>query len=142
MEGELSHGLPRLITSGNRIGTGGNAAVLLRGVNRSGLEYSEPGATGFIASAGISQAEIREIVQNWGSNIIRLPFNQDWALHGRGGHAASEYLQALDQVIDWAAALGAYTLLDLQWLDADTVYGRLNDPRVSRGASRGRHRAD
>jgi hypothetical protein len=124
----LSHGLPRLITSGNRIiATGSNDAVLLRGVNRSGLEYAEPGARGFIASAGISATEIREIVQNWGSKIIRLPFNQDWALHGRGDHTASEYLEALDQVIDWAAALGAYTLLDLQWLDADTVYGRLND---------------
>jgi hypothetical protein len=33
----------------------------------------------------------------------------------------------LDQAIDWAAGMGAYTLLDLQWLDADTVFGRLND---------------
>jgi hypothetical protein len=132
MKGELSHGLPRLSTRGNRIiETGSDDAVLLRGVNRSGLEYSEPGTMGFLASAGISLTEIREIVQNWGSKIIRLPFNQDWALHGRGDHTAGEYLQALDQVIDWAAALGAYTLLDLQWLDADTVYGRLNDPAKS-----------
>ena len=128
MNGELSHGLPRLITSGNRIiRTDNNSAVLLRGVNRSGLEYSEPGATGFLAAAGISAAEIQEIVQTWGSRIIRLPFNQDWALNGRGDLQAGEYLQALDQVIEWSAALGAYTLLDLQWLDADTVYGHLND---------------
>jgi hypothetical protein len=31
----------------------------------------------------------------------------------------------MDQVISWAAALGAYTILDLQWLDAETVYGHL-----------------
>lgn len=128
MNGQLSHGLPRLIASGNRIVRADtNDPVLLRGVNRSGLEYSDPGATGFLASAGISQAEIQEIVQGWGARIIRLPFNQDWALHGRGRFSATDYLQALDQVIDWAAGLGAYTLLDLQWLDADTVYGHLSD---------------
>ena len=34
-----------------------------------------------------------------------------------------EYQKALDQVISWASAFGAYTLLDLQWLDAERVYG-------------------
>jgi hypothetical protein len=42
-------------------------------VNRSGLEYT--------ATGGISEEEIREIVAGWGSNVLRLPFNQDWALH-------------------------------------------------------------
>jgi hypothetical protein len=32
-------------------------------------------------------------------------------------------MASFDQVIAWAAALGAYTILDLQWLDSDTVYG-------------------
>ncbi|MCU1232949.1 MAG: glycoside hydrolase, family 5 [Candidatus Solibacter sp.] len=114
MTGELSHGLPRLITQGNRILRADTAApAILRGVNRSGMEYSE--------AAGITQSEIQGITQTWGSTVIRLPFNQAWALGG------GEYLHAIDQVIDWAAALGAYTLLDLQWLDADTVYGTLND---------------
>jgi endoglucanase len=132
MNGELSHGLLRLITQGNRIlRMGSNDAVLLRGVNRSGLEYSEPGAAGFLASAAFSQAEMQEIVQGWGSKVVRVQFNQDWALHGRGEHSATEYMQALDQIIDWAAAFGAYTLLDLQWLDADTVYGRLDDEAKS-----------
>jgi hypothetical protein len=74
---------------------------------------------------------MQEIVQIWRSKIVRVQFNQDWALHGRGDHPASEYLHALDQIIDWAAALGAYTLLDLQWLDRDTVYGRLDDKEKS-----------
>ena len=66
MNGELSHGLPRLITQGNRIlRKGSNDALLLRGVNRSGLEYSEPSAAGFLVSAAISQAEMQEIVQIW-----------------------------------------------------------------------------
>ena len=124
MRGELSHGLPALVTSGNRIlrGDTGNP-VLLRGLNRSGLEYAEPSTSGFLPAAEFSQAELQEIVLNWRANVVRVPFNQDWALNGRGPCTAADYLAALDQVVDWAAALGAYTILDLQWLDADIVYG-------------------
>ena len=44
-------------------------------------------------------------------------------LRGRGGRSGEEYQRALDQVIYWASLFGAYTLLDLQWLDADRIYG-------------------
>lgn len=101
--------------------------VWLRGVNRSGLEYTEPSAAGFLAAAEFKQDEIREIVVVWRSTVIRVPFNQDWALRGRSGRSAEDYLASLDQVISWAAALGAYTILDLQWLDAETVYGHTVD---------------
>jgi hypothetical protein len=132
MNGDLSHGLPRVITQGNRIlRADSNEAIRLRGVNRSGLEYSEPGAAGFLASTGITMEEMQEITLGWRSQIVRVPFNQDWILHGRGGQPASEYLSAIDQVIDWAATFGAYTLLDLQWLNGDTVYGRLNNENRS-----------
>jgi hypothetical protein len=99
MNGELSNGLSRLGTSGNRIliaATG--QPILLRGVNRSGLEWAEPDEDGFCSSAGISRAEIEFIVKGWGCNIIRLPLNQDWALNGRGGHSADDYLKDLDRV--------------------------------------------
>ena len=128
VNGELSHGLPELVTSGNRILRADTMLpVVLRGVNRSGLEYTEPSDAGFLAAAEFTEEEIREIVLNWRAGILRLPFNQDWALRGRHGHSAAEYLAAIDQVISWAAALGAYTILDLQWLDAETVYGHTKD---------------
>lgn len=128
MRGELSHNLPELVTSGNRIlRTDDGQPTLLRGVNRSGLEYTEPSDAGFLAAAAFAQAEAREIVQIWRSNVVRLPFNQDWALAGRRGHSAEEYLSSLDQVISWNAELGAYTILDLQWLDAETIYGHTKD---------------
>ena len=121
--------LPWLATNGNRIvdrDTG--SPVRLRGVNRSGLEYSEPSdrsapRVGFNEAAGLSFEDIRNIVEVWGSNIIRLPINQDWALRGRRGWTAETYLQDIDQVIDWASGFGAYTLLDLQWLHADRPFG-------------------
>lgn len=124
MNGTLSHNLPPLRTSGNRIiNSVTGDPVLLRGINRSGLEYSDPDEQGFLSGASISRAEIQVITQHWHTNILRLPFNQDFALCGRAGRTAEEYLQALDQVIYWASFFGAYTLLDLHWLDAERIYG-------------------
>jgi len=91
--------------------------AILRGVNRSGLEYSLTG--------GPDAAEIAAIVRGWGANIIRLPFNQEWSL------TRPDYLETLDFCIETAAELGAYTLLDLHWLDATTVRGHDNQGRAN-----------
>lgn len=125
--------LPQLKVNGGQIVLADtNEHKLLRGLNRSGLEYAEPGDIGFLASAGITETEIGEIVNAWGANIIRLPLNQDWALNGRGSHSAEDYLGAIDQVIAWAAARGAYTLLDLQWISMEKVWGVLSDGSPNR----------
>jgi endoglucanase len=100
--------LPRLTVAGARIADPAGEPVLLRGVNRSGLEYSR---------APIPEAEIDLITAGWRANIVRVPFNQDWALRAEG------YLDLLDAVILRAALGGAYTLLDLQWLDAEHSFG-------------------
>jgi endoglucanase len=124
MNGQLSHSLPLLATAGNRIVIAATGApLLLRGLNRSGLEYSGPDEQGFLSGAGICRTEIQTIVKGWGCNIVRLPFNQDFVLSGRNGLSSEQYQQALDQVISWNAMFGAYTLLDLQWLDAERIYG-------------------
>ena len=57
MSGELSNGLAWLGTSGNRIinlATG--EPIILRGVNRSGLEYVVPNEQGFLSAASFSKA--------------------------------------------------------------------------------------
>lgn len=133
MRGDLSNGLQRLTVEGRKIvTTPSREPVLLRGLNRSGLEYSEPDGRGFLESAGISEPEIAWMARDWGANIIRLPFNQDWILNGRGASPPAAYLEALDQVIFWASRAGAYTLLDLQWLDADVVRGHNPDGSPNR----------
>jgi endoglucanase len=125
----LSYGLAPLAALGNRIVDAQTfAPVLLRGVNRSGLEYCSPEGAGSLAKAGITPEEMDEIVGGWGANIVRLPFNQNWALE-RPGCDAGPYLAALDQAIDMAARRGAYTLLDLQWLDSSTPRGYDNAGR-------------
>jgi hypothetical protein len=72
------------------------------------LEYSR---------APIPPAELDLITQDWRANIVRLPFNQDWVLNADG------YLELLDAAIERLAEGGAYTLLDLQWLDAERAFG-------------------
>jgi endoglucanase len=130
----LSGSLPPLATAGASIvNVETGARVRLIGVNRSGLEYVEPTAGGgFLDGAGITAEEIAAIVDGWRARVIRLPFNQDFALNGRRGHSAGAYLAAIDQVIAWAAGRGAYTLLDLQWLDADRVFGTNSDMSFNR----------
>jgi endoglucanase len=121
---KLSRDLPRLAAAGNRIvrvDTG--EAIRLRGVNRSGLEYSEPDDDSFISAAGMSGYEFHWIAYHWKANIFRIPFNQDWALNGCGEKSAEDYLHDLDRVIAWASRRGAYTLLDLQCLDVRRSFG-------------------
>ena len=130
MAGDLSHGLARLSTAGRQIVAG--SRLHLRGVNRSGLEYAEPGSHGFLESAGMTEHEIAWMVREWGANVLRIPFNQDWALNGRGEFSSSSYLDALDHVIYWSSRAGAYTILDLQWIDAEETRGRNADGSFNR----------
>lgn len=121
----FSHALPPLSVSGNRIVSAADGEpVTLRGVNRSGLEYCSPEPPGSLAKAGITAAEFAVITGQWHANVVRLPFNQSWALV-QEGYDPEPYLGALDFCIEQAAAGGAYTLLDLHWLDASTPRGTL-----------------
>ena len=126
----LSCSLAPLRTSGNRILNFETVtAVRLKGVNRSGLEYSSPTGPGSLARAGICAAEFDEIA-SWGANVVRVPFNQAWAL-SRAVYDAEAYLACLDQAISIAAERGMYTLLDLQWLDSTTPRGHLASGRMN-----------
>jgi len=131
MRERLSNALPRLTVEGNRtIEAQSGQPVLLRGVNRSGLEYSSPDGDGSLVKTGLNERDFDEMICQWHANIIRLPFNQAWAL-GRDDYDAEPYLAALDYAIRSAAQRGAYTLLDLQWLDASTPCGTLGDGSVN-----------
>ncbi len=131
--GDLSAGLSWLRVEGRAIVAGDAATpIRLRGVNRSGLEYAEPGDRGFLEAAGFSEEEVAEIVTPWRARVLRLPFNQEFALRGRGRWSAEDYLSSLDRVIHWAARLGCYTLLDLQWLDATRAFGTNADGTINR----------
>ena len=128
---------PRLMVSGNKLIKGKRSGpsqrtqkkpgIVLRGVNFSGLQYREPTwgtpegnpSKRWWQATGITQARIQEIA-SWGANILRLPINQDWVLNGVRKMSAIDYLKDIDQIVDWAASAGMYTLLDLQVLDSHT----------------------
>jgi hypothetical protein len=105
---------PRLSVARTRIVDPQGTPVRLRGVNRSGLEYSP---------RAIPDEDFAQIAHVWGANVVRLPFNQDWALNGGRGLTADDYLGLLDHAIEHLACHGAYALLDLHWLDARRAFG-------------------
>ncbi len=76
----------------------------LRGVNRSGMEYTRP----FLR---IDSDEMDTICRRWNANIVRLTLNQKWLLE-----ETRDYLDAIDANVALAAERGAYSLLTLQWL--------------------------
>ena len=86
----------------------------LRGINVSGMEYSDA------PYAGMNPDELRDAVVGWGSNVVRIPFVQSLVLPGA---SARDYIGEMKTIVEWLAALGAYTILDLQWLDRETVVG-------------------
>jgi len=93
-----------LSTAGSVIVDSDGNQVILHGVNRSGLEYDKGGNL-------MNEAEIAYICNDWGADIIRIPFNQEWIM------TDEVYVNMLDEVINWIKMNGAYVLLDLQWRD-------------------------
>ncbi len=94
----------RLATSGrNIVEAATGKPLLLRGVNVSGMEYSH------LPYAGISQEELRVIVDEWNCDIVRIPFVQSRV-------SDPDYVDQLQQIVDWLWLRGAFTILDLQWL--------------------------
>jgi hypothetical protein len=81
--------------------------LLLRGVNLSGMEYTQE------PLAGVTADEVREIVAGWNCDIVRLPFVQSRV-------SDVFYVDELRQIVDWIWNLGAFTILDLQWLSPAT----------------------
>jgi hypothetical protein len=107
--------IPPLACDGSRIVDRSNGKeILLRGVNVSGMEYSD------LPLAGVTPDELTTIVRGWGANVVRLPFTQSLVLEGRNG---DDYIAELQDLTRWLGELGAYSILDLQWLDREKVWG-------------------
>jgi hypothetical protein len=82
---------------------------------------------GYAAAAGITDDVIDEII-GWGANVIRVAINRDWVLHGHDEAADVAYVAELDEIIERAAAGGAYTMLSLRRLDGVTAFGTRQSP--------------
>ncbi len=105
--------LAKLSANGPRIE--GVAGGFLRGINRSGLEYTRP-------YFRLATDEADTICDKWKANIIRFTLNQKWLLDD-----TRAYLDAIDYNVALAADRGAYSILTLQWLWPPT---RANVPNI------------
>lgn len=85
--------------------------VRLRGVNLSGMEYASA------PHAGVTPEELDLILEGWGANVVRAPFVQSRVME------EPEYREQLRDLVEWIAVRGGYTILDLQWLDRERVWG-------------------
>src|SRR5258708_16360734 len=109
-----------LHVAGNLLKDQGGHTVVLRGVNVPSLEYY-PGVVG-VSPPGVNVFQsVKESIEGWHANLIRLPVNEDYwfgyydsAAPGDGGTA---YRGFVDQVIQMASDHDVYVMLDLHWSD-------------------------
>ena len=107
-----------LHVQGTRILDDKDRPVRLRGVNVASLEFSTNGE-------GHVLDTLRVAIDDWKSDIVRLPLSQDrWFgkapdQSALGPERAAEAYRALvSQAVDVVVSRGAYVLLDLHWNDA------------------------
>jgi hypothetical protein len=103
-----------LKVKGNQILNSNNESVVLRGVNAASLEWSSDGEGHIVET-------VRVAIDDWNSNIVRLPLTQDrWFGKGPeqkdGGKA---YRALVKRIVDLCASKGCYIILDLHWSDTN-----------------------
>ena len=120
--GSLSGDLPWLRVSANSLTSLEGAPVILHGVSL--LELNNPVSTvpRFAAAAAIGASSIDAMLA-WRPSVIRLAITRTRVLQSSVGNSGLDYLEELDQLIEQAAASGAYTMLSLRRLDDDTAFG-------------------
>jgi endoglucanase len=109
---------PQLHVSGNKLLNASGQQVILRGVNRSGAEYSCVNGTG-IFDGEMDQAAINAI-KSWGSNVVRLPLNEacwNGESYVSSAYSGANYQNAIKSEVSLMNASGLVVILDLHWTD-------------------------
>ena len=119
---------PLVYTRGNFIIDQNGDALTLRGVTVLGLDSVAPQGGQTVADAlSLNASNLATITDQWGANLVRLPFGAATILNGNGTLGASDLLAGLDLTIAAITDAGAYVLLALEAAagagpaDADTV---------------------
>ena len=90
-------------------------ALTLRGVTVTGLDTVAPQAGQTLADAlSLGKASLATLTDQWGANLVRLPFAANTILSGNASLATDDLLAGLDQLIGDTVNAGAYVLLTLQ----------------------------
>jgi hypothetical protein len=108
-------GISGLQVRGNVVIDPAGEQVILRGVNRMGLEYSCVTGRGlFDGGAPLDQASV-DAMKRWRVNAVRLPLNEHCWLGVAGSPSGETYRQGVERYVNLLVANGMYVLLDLHW---------------------------
>ncbi|MDQ6819016.1 MAG: glycoside hydrolase family 5 protein [Actinomycetota bacterium] len=99
-------------------GTGAGRAVQIRGVNRSGLEYTCIQGYGFFDSPHpyrIDDPAMIAAMKRWDINAVRVPLNEDcWlGIHTPRGLGGAPYRRIVQRYVRALNRAGLYVILDL-----------------------------
>lgn len=109
---------PQLHVQGNRLVDQGGAPVVLRGVDRSGGEFSCVQGHG-IWNGPMDQASVTAM-KSWGITAVRIPLNEAcWNAERYVSHAYSgpAYRDSVEAYVRLLGANGIVAVLDLHWTD-------------------------
>ena len=109
---------PQLHVSGNKLVTASGQQVILRGINRSGAEYSCVNGTG-IFDGEMDQAAITAM-KSWGVNAVRMPLNEacwNGESYVSSQFAGANYQNAIKSEVSLMNSNGLDVILDLHWTD-------------------------
>jgi endoglucanase len=98
---------------GNRLLDSSGRQVLLRGVNRMGLEYSCVQGKG-LGKELFDQRSV-DVLKSWRVNVVRLPLNEQCWLGVGGEPKGEEYRQGVADLVRDLITNDIYVILDLHW---------------------------
>ena len=106
---------PYIQTQGSFIVDENGDAVILRGVTVRGLDTVVPMSGQSVPAAlTLDTSNLGTITDQWGADLVRLPFSASTILNGNGSLAASDLLAGLDAMVAAVTGAGAYVLLALE----------------------------
>jgi endoglucanase len=116
--GSQTGAAPQLHVSGNELVSAAGQRVILRGVDRSGGEYSCVGDKG-IWDGLMDQAAVA-VMKGWHINAVRIPLNEacwNGQAYVNPAYAGQKYRDAVEAYVRLLNRNGIVAVLDLQWSD-------------------------
>jgi hypothetical protein len=113
-------GAPQLHVSGNKLLDANGNTVILRGINRSGTEYSCVQNSGNF-DGEVDQAAITAM-KSWKVNAVRVPLNEacwNGESYVPAAFAGTNYINAIKSFVSLLNSNGLDVILDLHWTDGD-----------------------
>lgn len=123
-----------LRVSGNQIVYGASGQIVqLRGVSRSGTEYSCVKGSGVFDSPTPDQPDSSALIagmQSWDINVVRVPLNEDcWlGINVKSPFAGAVYRQAILRYVSELQAADLFVILDLHWTAPGTAVANALEP--------------